>query len=173
MLISGLMFGLFHANLAQGVYTAALGMFLAFVYMRTGKIGYTIALHMIINSFGTFAFMIVMRGLDINEMMGYLASGDMDGYMLFIQNNMAVISAMVLFGCFVILSIIVGVILVIALRKHFVFEHHEEEIEKGNRFATSILNVGMIIFVIYYVAEIVLAQYGTGVFDGLYNALGL
>ena len=49
VLMSGLMFGLFHGNFSQFFYATALGFLWAFVYVRTGKIYYTILLHMVIN----------------------------------------------------------------------------------------------------------------------------
>ena len=52
VLMSGLMFGLFHGNLNQFMYAFVLGMFLAFLYVKTGNIKITIALHMMINFVG-------------------------------------------------------------------------------------------------------------------------
>ena len=49
VLLSGLMFGLFHGNLSQFFYATGLGMLFAYVYLRTGRIRYTIALHMVVN----------------------------------------------------------------------------------------------------------------------------
>lgn len=50
ILMSGVMFGMFHGNFQQCFFTAGLGMLWAFVYIRTGQIGYTIALHAILNT---------------------------------------------------------------------------------------------------------------------------
>lgn len=49
ILISGLAFGLFHGNFYQFFYAALLGMLFAYVYLRTGRLRYTIALHALIN----------------------------------------------------------------------------------------------------------------------------
>ena len=46
---SGLTFGLFHGNFQQFFFAFALGLLFAFVYVRTGRIRYTIGLHMTIN----------------------------------------------------------------------------------------------------------------------------
>ncbi len=53
IITSGILFGLFHTNLAQLFYATALGMILAYIYCRTGKIIYPILLHMLINFVGT------------------------------------------------------------------------------------------------------------------------
>ena len=52
ILFSGVCFGLFHGNLTQFFYTTLLGMILAYVYIRTGRILYTIGIHACINFMG-------------------------------------------------------------------------------------------------------------------------
>lgn len=52
IVVSGLIFGLAHGNFSQFFYAFGLGAALGYVYIRTGKIGYTIALHMFINLIG-------------------------------------------------------------------------------------------------------------------------
>ena len=53
VLASGLFFGLFHGNLNQFSYAFLIGLFLGFIYVKTGKLGYTIGLHMAINFIGS------------------------------------------------------------------------------------------------------------------------
>ncbi len=172
MLMSGLMFGLYHGNLAQGTYAFAIGCFLAFIYMRTGKIGYTIAIHMCINGFSTYLTKFMLKGINITEMQGYLMNGDMEGYMRFVEENMAALAGIALVGMFIILVVIVGLILTIVLFKKFVFEHHEEEIAKGNRFKTAVLNPGMILFIVFWIASMIMTQLGISVVDTFLNQLG-
>ena len=52
ILFSGVTFGLFHGNLTQFFYAFLLGMMLAYVYVRTGNILYTMGLHACINFLG-------------------------------------------------------------------------------------------------------------------------
>lgn len=49
ILISGLFFGLMHGTVSQNFMAAIGGLFLAYIYIRTGKIIYPIMLHMFIN----------------------------------------------------------------------------------------------------------------------------
>ncbi len=65
ILLSGLLFGLLHGNFTQFFYAAALGAFLAFIYVRTGKIQYTIGLHMILNFIGSALPMLLLRDTEI------------------------------------------------------------------------------------------------------------
>ena len=172
MLMSGVMFGLYHGNMAQGAYAFAIGCFLAFIYMRTGKIGYTIAIHMFINGFSTYLSKFMLKDINISEMQSYLINGDTEGYMNFVSENMAALAGMTLVGMFVIVAVIAGFILIIAMRKKFVFEHHEEEIEKGKRFKTAVLNPGMILFIIYWLGTIVCTQLGVSIVETFLANLG-
>ncbi len=52
MLLSGLLFGLFHGNIEQFCYAFLLGALLAYIYLKSGKIRYCIGVHAIINFFG-------------------------------------------------------------------------------------------------------------------------
>jgi len=52
ILFSGIAFGLFHGNLTQFFYAALLGMILAYVYVRTGNVLYTMGIHACINCLG-------------------------------------------------------------------------------------------------------------------------
>ena len=53
ILISALMFGLYHANLNQLIYSLLVGGFFAAVYVKTGNVIYTILLHMAANFTGS------------------------------------------------------------------------------------------------------------------------
>jgi membrane protease YdiL (CAAX protease family) len=52
ILMTGLAFGLFHMNLAQFFYAAALGFIFAYVTIRTNTVRYSILLHCMINFIG-------------------------------------------------------------------------------------------------------------------------
>lgn len=49
ILLSGMLFGALHGNLQQFFYATLLGMLLAFIYLKTGKIIYPILFHMLVN----------------------------------------------------------------------------------------------------------------------------
>lgn len=157
VLMSGLMFGLFHGNLNQFVYAFTLGMFFAFLYVKTGNIKITIALHMMINFVGGFLSTILTRSLDMDAYMEAFGSGDMNLIMEYTANNAGPLAA---FGCFAIfvfgMMIAGAVLLIIAFaKKKFKVEKGEVELPKGKRFSTIFLNVGMILYCIFWLAMIV------------------
>lgn len=86
ILVSGLCFGLYHGNIAQFLYASALGFIFAYVMIRTGRIRYTIALHICINILGTGILpQIVKMGTMATMMVGFAVIGIiMIGIVLFI-----------------------------------------------------------------------------------------
>ncbi len=52
IVLSGAIFGLVHGNLFQFFYAFLTGMLFSYVYVKTGRLRYTIVYHMIINFFG-------------------------------------------------------------------------------------------------------------------------
>ena len=52
-LLSGIVFGLFHGNLRQAIYATALGLVLAYVYVKTRNIVYPIIMHAVVNLLGS------------------------------------------------------------------------------------------------------------------------
>lgn len=52
IVLSSLLFGLYHGNLAQFIYCTLIGIILSFVYDKSGNLWITIAMHMAINLLG-------------------------------------------------------------------------------------------------------------------------
>jgi uncharacterized protein len=58
--VSAVAFGLAHGNLSQVFYAFGLGLALGYIYIHTGRIGITIALHMAINLMGSVVAPLLM-----------------------------------------------------------------------------------------------------------------
>lgn len=65
-LTSALLFGLFHGNAAQFPLAFGVGFISATVYMKTGRIAYSILLHMMINLTGTLLELFGLIGIDVS-----------------------------------------------------------------------------------------------------------
>ena len=70
ILVSALLFGLFHGNLSQFVYAFLLGAFFGFLYCRTGRLRHAILLHAAINFVGSILPLLVLRGVDLEALSG-------------------------------------------------------------------------------------------------------
>lgn len=72
---SALLFGLLHGNLYQFFYAFLIGIVLSAIYVKTGKIIYTISIHCFINLFfGVFTSYVISL-LDIEQLMEYAYEG--------------------------------------------------------------------------------------------------
>lgn len=64
ILLCGILFGLIHGNFYQFFYAAAVGILFCYVYAKTGRIVYTIGLHMVLNFCGTILTEALDRALN-------------------------------------------------------------------------------------------------------------
>lgn len=157
VLVSGLLFGLFHGNLNQFVYAFTMGMFLAFLYVKTGKLIYTIAIHMIVNFFGSIVSILMLDAMNYDGYMEAVYAGaGMDELMNLVMASLPGWIAYMIYLLAVIAMVIAGIVLFIVFRKRFVFEQGEVQIPKGKRFRTVILNVGMLLNGLFWIAMIIL-----------------
>lgn len=125
ILLSALLFALFHGNLNQFIYAFTLGMFFGFIYVKTNNVRYTILLHGFCNFMGSVPAAVIA---------GHL-------------NEIAV------YGLYVILTFamaIAGLVLLIKNRRRFVCSPGEIQIPKGKGFSTTILNAGMLVYCIFW-----------------------
>lgn len=163
ILLSGLIFGLFHGNLNQFAYAFALGVFFAFLYIETGNIKFTIGLHMFLNFMGSTVGMLILRLLPIEEMNAATQSGDVNAVLAMMQEHMAAWLIYLLYAGVIFALIIAGIVLwcvnggkmVKAMKKN-VPVLPENELPKGKRFQTIILNPGMLLYCIFWLAQMVI-----------------
>lgn len=150
VVLSGLMFGLFHGNLSQFAYASTIGMFLAFIYVKTGKLRYTILMHMVINFFGGVVSLYVLGLVDRAQMQAMLQGG---GDFAKILPGLLVFMLYILFLIGVLAA---GIVLLIISRKKMHLEAGKVVLPRGKRFAVVMCNTGMGLFFLYWVVEIVL-----------------
>lgn len=163
ILLSGLMFGLFHGNLSQFCYTAVIGFFLGFIYLKTGDIRVTISLHMVFNFVGGFLPVVLMKNGDLMQFLDQSAIGMSDTAILqLLEKNAGILIALLIFGLMVLLLTLSGVILAIvfACTGKFRLTHQETDLPKGTRFRTVILNSGMLVYIGYWAVQIISSLIG-------------
>lgn len=155
VVVSGVMFGLFHGNLSQFVYATTLGMFFAFIYVKTGKLRYSITLHMIINFIGAIVSVLVLKGIHLEEYMQIAATGDVEALMAFVMKYLSGWITYLVYLLFVMATFVTGLILLIVFRKRFVLEPGEVVIPKGKKFATIFLNFGMLVYTLFWIGMMI------------------
>ncbi|WP_026507953.1 CPBP family glutamic-type intramembrane protease [Butyrivibrio sp. MC2013] len=65
IILSAVAFGLFHCNFFQIFYAAVIGLIFGYVYVRSGRIRYTIVMHILLNSMSVFIYPYSERLFDI------------------------------------------------------------------------------------------------------------
>ena len=148
---SALMFGLFHGNLSQFFYAFALGLVFGYVYLKTGRLRYSIGLHMLINFSGSVLAPVLMSGVDLTVL---------DEAELADPAAWTAVSAQLLpFVIYVIGMIglaLAGLVLFCIKVRDVSFAPAELELPKGTKIKTVYLNAGMILFLIFCTVSIIL-----------------
>lgn len=130
--VSAVAFGLYHGNLYQLFYTALVGMLLAFVYLRSGNVWYPILLHAAMNAFtGVLASLVSLKTGGVWE-----ALSDVYSVMLYL-------------GLLLTVAVLPGL-------RGYGKRPAEEPLPRGSGFSAAAGNVGMIVFLLYSIAVMVL-----------------
>lgn len=132
IIVSAILFGLFHMNFEQGIYAAVIGLVLGYVVCRTGRVIYTIMLHACFN----------------------LLSGVIPLVIENLKNPVLNSVYMVLYFAL----ILIGFILFISRRKQIKLECGEERLT--HPVESFLGNPGMLIFTLLCVITMVITLYG-------------
>lgn len=156
VVVSGLMFGLFHGNLNQFVYATVIGMFLAYLYVKTGSLKITISLHMLFNFIGGFVSTLLMRMIDYEGYMEAAVSGDYQAVIASMMDHFAGWLLFGLFFLFVLGMLVTGIILfiVFAAKRRFTFEKGEIDIPRQLSFNIAMASPGMLVFCLFWIVKI-------------------
>ena len=141
ILLSALLFALFHGNLSQFFYAFLLGGFFAYIYIKTGKIIYTIICHLIVNFYGSvFSTFFNSAIHNINNQISMANAGDIAVVALYI------ISLIIFWS--------IGLYTIFKNYKNIKLNDSLREIYLEKPVQTVLLNVGMILFILYHIIVI-------------------
>ena len=156
ILFSGIFFGLFHGNLNQFAYAFILGVFWGFIYVKTGKILYTICMHMVVNFLGSVASIFLLRAVDYEELMYASASGDTAALMNTVAEHLPGLMFFGLYGMAVLGFVITGIVCLAVNYKKIKLLPAEIPVPTGKLFSAAFLNVGVILFALFWIIQIIL-----------------
>lgn len=139
IILSAVIFGFFHGNLSQFFYAFLLGGFFAYVYIKTGKIIYTMILHIIVNLMGSVVSLFVAESAQAILSNAYTST------------DLAVI---VIYISVFLLAFLIGLISLIMYKKAK-FNGSKTQIQLKNPLKTSLLNPGMICLILFFIGEII------------------
>lgn len=157
IVVSGLMFGLFHGNLNQFVYATTLGMFLAFLYVKTGDVRVTIGVHMVVNFFGGLVSTLLLKAIHYEEFTELVyGGGTPQQLMRFYMTYLPGWILYMLYAVLVLTVVITGIVLLILFRKRFVLEPGEVVLPAGRQFQIVFGNLGMLVFILFWIGTIII-----------------
>lgn len=141
VVLSGLMFGLFHGNFSQFFYAAGVGMVFAYVYIRTGRLRYSIAMHMTLNFLGAIIAPAILNIC--------IAMMDMDAMTQTVSREMIAQALLVcLYAVLLLVCTITGIVLLVKNHRRLVLHPGICPLPRGRRLRTVIGNGGMLAFLI-------------------------
>lgn len=146
IIISALFFGLFHGNFSQFFYAFMLGIILSFVYLRTGNILYTIAIHMTINFCGSLVPMVMTKLVDLEK----ISAMDKE----YIFSHLAPVLAYLAYTLFIYAVWIAGVVLFLVFLKKYKLNKVPLERDgllpaSNERMVLCCVNAGMIVSFVF------------------------
>ncbi len=153
ILLSGFTFGLFQDRLDRFAAAFVLGIFLGFLYTKTGNIIYTIILHICFDFIDTFLSAFI---LNTYTDLQYTASTD---FITLITEHTSQMLPVFIYFFFILVMIISGFILFVVNRKKLRTEPGIIRIEKEKRFSIIILNAGMILYITFRLILIILSSF--------------
>lgn len=156
ILVSGLIFGLSHGNLSQFFYAFGIGCLFAYVYLRTGRVRYTMGMHAGVNFFGGVLPLVLLKNVDLEEI-AKLSSDAPEQVLRYVEGHL---SEMLGLGIYVLLAFsffIVGLVLLLSRRKQAILLPAEKQLPKKGRFCTVFLNPGMLCYFAGAVCKMVFA----------------
>lgn len=141
IIFSAVCFGLFHENLTQFLFAGCVGLFLGYVYCKTGKVLYTMIMHMLIN--GTSTVLLLL-----------LPSGDLPNADAAAISFIGILLMMLVLGIMMILGIIHLIRWI--KQKKFVFDESMPAfIPQNEVLKTVYLNPGVLLLLVIGIAEII------------------
>lgn len=133
VLLSALLFGLFHGNFSQFFYAFGLGLVFGYIYLNTGRLRYSVIAHMVINFMGSILAPELLKRLPTEPAQAALSPWTLA------------------YGGYVVLLIagsLTGLVLLCMNAGSLRFPAGELELPRGKSFRVSCLNAGMLLMIL-------------------------
>ena len=138
---TAVLFGLFHGNLSQFFYACSLGLMFGYVYLKTGRLRYSVAMHMTVNFFGGVFAPWLLEHLD-------MAALDQMQVLEMLESALPWIVAFGAYTITMFAAAVAGLVLLCANHRKITFETASMELPDGKKFTTAYGNLGMILIIL-------------------------
>ena len=156
VLFSALAFGLFHGNLSQFFYAFGVGLVFGSIYVRTGRLRYTIFLHILVNAIGSLVPMLILGDGDSVSLEELLTQGR--EAMPDLVENLPAVLGMSLFSLVIFCCTVAGIVLLVKRFPRLRRRTPEDRLpEPWTAFCTVFLTGGFAVFLLASSLQMVLS----------------
>ena len=148
VVFSALVFALYHINLYQFFYTAAIGLLWAYAYLRTGKIRYSYLLHVILNFKGIIISGMISSGSQLNIIEGLQTTEEI---VTLVEQKPEIVVGIVVFLAYAFINLIIvviGIVLLIRNRKKWIFKNSLSRECAGCVDKNMLFNTGTVVYAV-------------------------
>ena len=146
LFFTALAFGLFHSNVVQFFYAFGVGIIFGCIYLRTGRIGYSMVLHVIINFLGSAAVLFLMGDLDLTNL---------DPAAL--MEHLLPLLGLGIYALVLIAGSIAGIVLLIRHRRSLRVADGGDQLTSGSRFSLVFCRPGWLLYCLAALAVVVIS----------------
>ena len=151
IILSAFAFALFHMNLYQFFYAFGLGLVFGYAYMRTSRLRYSVALHMIVNAFGSLLAPAVLA-LAGDSSVAAADGGMSDERLMALMGQNAGVMLIGLYGLLMLGLAVAGAVVLLANLRRLEFYDPPEQLPRWYGARAAMLNPGMIVYTVMTVA---------------------
>lgn len=150
VVLSAVIFGLVHGNFFQFFYAFFIGAFFALVYVKTGRIRYSILYHCVINFMGGVIAPWILERLEplmeedsLNGLIDMLEKGDTAGTLAALEGFTLPLLLLLVYEVFMTVGAIVGIVLMVKHKKKLRLQSGLLPPPREGRVANVLLNGGV------------------------------
>lgn len=146
LVLSALCFALLHRNFFQFFYAFGLGLIFGYIYLRSGRLRYSIGYHITFNFMGGIIAPAIIKLMDYDRLMETMRGGDVAAANAIIAKNSVGVAIASAYSMAMFVGVLAGIAFLILRWKEIRFYRLPEELQRGTVIRTAYLNVGMILF---------------------------
>ena len=156
LLFSAMAFGLFHGNLSQFFYAFGVGILFAGIYERTGRLRYTIILHVLVNAIGSLVPMLLQGNGESVSLEELMTSGE--ELAPEVLEGLPSMLGMGLFGLMIFCCTVAGIVLLVRRFPRLRLRGPQDQLpEPRTAFRTVFLTGGFTVFLLASALQMVLS----------------
>lgn len=146
--LSAFAFGLFHMNLFQFFYAFGLGWLFAYIYMRTGRLRYSVMLHGIVNFLGSVVAPAILSMVDLEALAAMDPNATAEEIMVLYGDMLPGLVVYLLYAIALIGLAITGLVFLILKCRKLVWRDAQCQLSGRRAVKTIYMNFGMVSFVL-------------------------